>query len=417
MDKNKIIENMKKTILEICENIGPRPPCSIQETKCAEYIKDNLKNYSDEVNIEEFSCHPDAYKIIMRLPMISIVIFTIIHWAYLFNASLLFTIIMLIIVSIISLIIYYSLTLNLEIIDPIFREKKSTNVFAKILPKNGNDKHNSDIKEHNIILIGGHHDSNFEFKLIRISPKLFSFVITSSIISGYLFLVIYIINLFLIYNTNLNFIFIILNYIFLIGFSILMPLYLYSAIIILSNDAVLGANDNLTSIAIIIEIAKYFFIQKSLKNTELWLVSHGCEEIGVRGSKRFSKLHKNELKNALIINIDMIGDKNSNLKIDIKEEVSVIKLYKDLGFAISQLASKMNIDHTIGNIDAYTDSMAYSQNGLKACSLIGLPKKGLPLYYHTKEDTPDKLDFNKLYLVFELLIEFIKKYDKREIEI
>jgi len=26
MDKNKIIENMKKTILEICENIGPRPP-------------------------------------------------------------------------------------------------------------------------------------------------------------------------------------------------------------------------------------------------------------------------------------------------------------------------------------------------------------------------------------------------------
>ncbi|MHA1270564.1 MAG: M28 family metallopeptidase [Candidatus Helarchaeota archaeon] len=405
-----ILNNMKLLIQEICDSIGPRAPCSKNETKCAELIKSKFEKYTSESYIENFYCHPDSYKVSIRVPMISLLVITVFYWLYYFSLNFIWLLLSGTIILISFIIIQTNLTYNKELIDPLFKKKMSTNVYAKFKPiENANpDK---------LIVIGGHHDSNYEFILMRLSPIIFGFVITSSIILNYLMLCIFVLKIIL-YLLSMPFIILpSVDLIILIILSVLFPIYLYSSIVIISNTAVLGADDNLTSIAIILEIARYLNEHKILKNTEIWLVSHGCEEIGIRGSKRFSKRHFSRLKDSYVINIDMVGGKKSKLKIDIMEEVYLIKLCKELGHEISKIANDLNIEHNLGSVEAFTDSMAYSQKGIKACSLIGIPNKGLPNHYHTRNDTIDNLNFNKLYDVYKLLIEFIKKIDKNELKI
>jgi putative aminopeptidase FrvX len=204
--------------------------------------------------------------------------------------------------------------------------------------------------------------------------------------------------------------------IILVILTIFSPFYVFTLFIITGKTAVLGADDNLSSIAVILELAKYLTLKK-LNQTEIWLVSHGCEEIGDRGSKRFSKKHKKEIleKNGYVINIDMIGGKNSELKIDIMEEVTLIKLCKELGNEISKIASDLGINHKIGNVEAFTDSMAYSMNNIMACSIIAVPKKGFATHYHTRRDTIEIIDFNKLFDVYTILCEFIERIDGNKI--
>jgi len=404
------MDRMKQTIQEICDNIGPREPCSENEAKCAEYIKDRLKHYTNFSIIEDFFCSPGSYKFSIRLPMISLVFITFFYWIYFFYPYYWSLIIICILNFFTFTVIQTNLTKNIELIDPLFKKKKSTNVYAKFKPVENS-------KPKNLILIGGHHDSNYEFKIIRKSIFLFGLVITTSIILNYILFVIFIIKIIFYFFGEPYLIIPLVDLIILVILTILAPLYIYSGINIISNSAVPGANDNLTSIAIILEIAKYLKVPNILRNTEVWLVSHGCEEIGDRGSKRFAKKHYSELKNALVINIDMVGGKNSELRIDIMEETYLIKLYKKLGIELSKIASELKIPHTLGNVEAFTDSMAYSRIGIKACSLIGIPHKGLPAYYHTREDTIDKLDFNKLYNCFQIIIEFLLRIDQGKINI
>lgn len=48
----KELENeMNEFILEFCEKIGPRPPCSSEEREAAKLFRDKMKNYCDEVKI------------------------------------------------------------------------------------------------------------------------------------------------------------------------------------------------------------------------------------------------------------------------------------------------------------------------------------------------------------------------------
>ncbi|TFF86324.1 MAG: M28 family peptidase [Promethearchaeota archaeon] len=410
-NKKEIKTSMETTIRSICEDIGPRAPCSPEEAKCAEYIQEHLRKYSEKTKIEKFYCHPDTYKLTIRIPFISILIITIIYWLYYILPSFIPLLLCSLVIFTAFILIQTELTRNNEVIDRLFKEKRSTNVVGKFMP----DK---DIKSKQLIIIGGHHDSQYEFGLLRISPLLFELMITSSIILNYIMFVLFIIKDIFFLLAIHYLIFPLIDMIILIILTCLSPFYVFSLFKITSKNAVLGADDNLSAIAVILELAKYLKLKK-LKQTEIWLVSHGCEEIGDRGSKRFSKKHKEEIleKNGYVINIDMIGGKNSELKIDIIEEVILIKLCKELGNEISKIASDLGIQHKIGNIEAFSDSMAYSMNNIKACSVISVPKKGFAAHYHTRRDTIDIIDFNKLFDVCTILCEFIERVDGNKIHI
>jgi len=405
-NENKVKEDMRFTIQEICEKIGPRAPCSEQEAACATYIQNFFKNYTEDSQIENFYCRPGSYRAAFRIPMINLMIATLSYWIYFFYPNIVSLLICFGFIVFSVIVILTNLMQNIEFIDPLFKKQESTNVYGKFKPRETTKR---------IIVIGGHHDSNWEFPILKKWPKFYTSFMSIPILLSFFMVVVYILKIIL-YFVSIPFLFVqLVDLVLLILQTALFPMLIYTTINCVSRDPVMGADDNLTSIAIILELAKFLKKTNGLKNTEIWLVSHGCEEIGDRGSKRFSKKNLRELKNAYVINIDMVGGKGSELKVDIVEVRSIVKLSKELGDTLSNIATELRIPHNVGNVMFYTDSMAYSKNGIKACSLVGSPKKGLATHYHTLNDTIDKLDFNNLWNCYRILIEFIKRVDDDKI--
>jgi aminopeptidase-like protein len=65
---------------------------------------------------------------------------------------------------------------------------------------------------------------------------------------------------------------------------------------------------------------------------------------------------------------------------------------------------------------AFTDSMAYTRNKIKACSIIGRSKnKNYAPNYHSTNDTIENLDFNNLWNCYRILIEFIKQVNENKV--
>ncbi|MFX0178456.1 MAG: M28 family metallopeptidase [Candidatus Hodarchaeota archaeon] len=405
-NENKVKEDMRFTIQDICEKIGPRAPCSEQEAACATYIENCFKNYTEDSRIENFYCHPGSYRAAFRIPMIDLIIATISYWIYFFYPNIVSLLISFGFIIFSVIVIQTNLMRNIEFIDPLFKKQKSTNVYGKFKPRETTEQ---------IIVIGGHHDSNWEFPILKKWPKFYMGFMSIPVILSFVMVAVYILKIIL-YFVSIPFLFVQqVDLGLLILQTTLFPILIYTIIKCVSKDSVMGADDNLTSIAIMLELAKFLKKPNGLKNTEVWLVSHGCEEIGDRGSKRFSKKNLSELRNAYVINIDMVGGKDSELKVDVVEVRSIVKLSKELGDELSIISTELHIPHTVGNVMFYTDSMAYSNNGIKACSLVGSPKKGFATHYHTLNDTIDKLDFNNLWNCYRILIEFIKKVDQKKI--
>jgi hypothetical protein len=289
----------------------------------------------------------------------------------------------------------------MELIDPLFKSKESTNVYGKILPE-------GTVKTR--LVIGGHHDANWEFTLLRKSWIVFGIIIVLTNTLPYLLSGIFGLKI-VFYTLSNPYLFLpAIDFIFLIFFTILNPFFIYSTFNMISNTPVIGADDNLSALAVILAIARHLKINK-LKNTEVWLVSHGCEEIGDRGSKRFSKKHYNELKDAFVINLDTVGGKGISFRFVTAEVMFIIKLSKEIAVELAKIAEELNIPYQIGKIEAYTDSMAYAQNKIEVCSIVGFPEKGFPRHYHTKYDTLDKIDVNSLWNCYRILLQFIEKVD------
>ena len=77
------------------------------------------------------------------------------------------------------------------------------------------------------------------------------------------------------------------------------PILIPFGIKVISKTSVMGANDNLSALAVCLSAARYFSDPKNkLTHSELWIVSFGCEEIGIRGSKRFVSKYLDRIKNA-----------------------------------------------------------------------------------------------------------------------
>jgi hypothetical protein len=117
---------MVNFIKEVCEKIGPRSPCSKEEEHCAQFMVKRLKKFCDEAWIDDFYCRPGAYRAMFHWPIlfyiIAIPFFLFYPW------------ISLILTSFVVIILVGNEIYNKEIIDPLFKKQRSTNVIAKIKP-------------------------------------------------------------------------------------------------------------------------------------------------------------------------------------------------------------------------------------------------------------------------------------------
>jgi Zn-dependent M28 family amino/carboxypeptidase len=184
---------------------------------------------------------------------------------------------------------------------------------------------------------------------------------------------------------------------------------------VISKTSVMGANDNLSALAVCLSAARYFSeLHHKLNYSEIWIVSFGCEEIGIRGSKRFVRKYFETIKNAYSINLDLVGGKDCHMHVDTKEEMGAIKLSKEIGDILQEASQKVNIPVTRGPVMCFTDSMAFSMKKVKSAALVGLlPNQDMPRFYHTIDDTPENIDPMVISQCLEICLQALYDIDAK----
>jgi len=390
-------EYMFSFIRRICNEIGPRPATSENEAKAAQEIEKEFSKYCDETVVEKFECRPGGFLGILN-------IFPILHFI-----GLIFYFIFPIISFILALfvVLTYFLEMNQlrEFVDPLFRKGTSINVIGKIRPSGQTAK---------IIVFGAHHDSPVEFPLpIKLRRKTVTFVRFTTVFTA-LTLLVYLLK---VIGQVLGLFYVKIEFFGIISdYLVIVPIvgFVFTLITmfgIKSKTQTLGANDNLSGVAVILGVARYLS-KKRPKNVEVQVISFGCEEC-MRGSKRYVDTHWKELTDSYTINFDTAG--SGYIKILREEKMYAARHSLELCKKLQKSAEKCEIGYPVEILSAPmggTDSAFFSKKGLKATSVVGLAEDGFLKVWHTREDTPDRIEKNNLSKLVEIGLQFVDDVDK-----
>ena len=385
---------MREFIQDFCDKIGPRAPCSSEERAAANLFKEKMRKYCDDVASETFYTHPGAYKAAFRLPVILYLISLVLYW--------LIPWLSLIVAVILIFILFGEMTLAKEVIDFMFPKKSSQNILSKIESKN---------QAKTLVIIGCHVDSNWEYPLIRRLRNKFPIIIGINwFLNTVLFLFLIVKNLLIL--TGFESVMLSFERIVFFVFIATIPIPLIQLFFIISNRPVMGANDNLSGMAVCHELAKQLSLPENKpKNVEVWINAYGCEETGSKGSKAFVKTHINEIKNAKIINIDMIGNNNSPLLIGKSELQGFVKMDEEIINLLKESGDNLNIKTKVATLIAYTDSLSFCRKHLSATSLSSTPQSSKEYYYHTRYDIIENMAFENLVNACRICMDIIKRLD------
>lgn len=416
---NEDSKYMYDIIQRIIDKCGSRMPCSAQEAQAAEMISTELEKSCDNVLIDPFICQPRAFLGYIKIDIILVFLSFIMFFMIPFDITHYWDEIIIwvsFILNLIAIIIIWNEFFNYrEFIDPLFKKKQSQNVIGTI-KASGERK--------NLIIFSGHHDSALQFNLLwhlKIGYPIIIFIglgiMIIWLVSSLIMLLLSIIGLFF-YKSFFIFGLIL----FIIGIPAFIGLFLFVSPGEKANK-VPGAVDNLSAVAIILALAQYLKTNKEIipNNTEIKLISFGCEEAGLRGAYRYVENHYNELKmlDAECVNLDAIQSKNKISIIDFepstrtKHSDIVVKKIENAAKLInadissSSLGGSSLLEKIIGQISGGTDATAFSKSGIKAANISAMDLSKMLQFYHQPTDTLDKIEKGSLENVLKILISFI----------
>ncbi len=202
--------------------------------------------------------------------------------------------------------------------------------------------------------------------------------------------------------------------VFMVICIIFIPIACMCMFFVNMNKPVMGAFDNLSAVAILLEIGKHFGTSEKLENTRVMLVSFAGEEAGLRGSSAFIKEHIEELKKEdfFVVNLDGIGEKD---KVIFTRTEPLIGVAHDkwMNDQLMDIAKKLGIKARLGPLPfGGTDAARFSQAKIKTTNINAFDLGAhLPHYYHNRNDTLDVVDKEALAQVYDIVVEFIKRVD------
>jgi aminopeptidase YwaD len=420
-EDSKYMSNVVQKIVDEC---GPRMPCSPQEAKSAVLIKEEFQKTCDDVSIEKFYCHPRAalgwIRVSILLVLLSFGSFFLIQLFMNSYGIYLLAIVCSIFTFLAVLIAWEEFFSYKEFIDRLFKKRDSQNVIGSFKPQN-------EIKK--IVIFSGHHDSALQFNLLRylrIGYPIVSFLglgilflwfFVSLVFCGITFFAI-LIDYLAIYKVFQN----IVIWLLIIG-GIPLILLLFFVTPGKRANKVPGAVDNLSAIAIILGLGRYLKDHRDLipKNTEIRLISFGCEEAFLRGAFRYVESHLDELKkyDAECINLDAIqspdfitfSDKEPTTRTIHSKDV-VQKLVKACELVavkakIASLGGGGFLEKILGQLSGGTDATAFSKSKIKATTITGLNLLKMAQFYHQETDTPDKIENGALEEVLKICVGYL----------
>ena len=401
----------------IIEEVGPRMPCSPQEAKAAEIIKREYEKSCDKSVIESFTCHPKAFLGWIKLDMVLVVAsFFLYFMIQLFTEYIWLLILMIcsfLLILLPFLIMWEEFFNYKEFIDPIFRKKTSQNVIGSFKPKRERKK---------IIIFSSHMDSAIEFKLLKLIGWGFIPLAFGAILIMLIWLVLSCLNLIFIMVGLIqlkSLFFYVAFWTLIIGSPCFFGLFFF---VPLGNkgNVVPGAVDNLSSCSVVQGLGRYLKNHKEIipDNTEIRLISFGCEESGLRGAYRYAATHLEELRkyDAYVVNMDGLETPDGFYIIEFEpttrtwhsEEViqKLLKAAENVGVEAKRFGAG-KLEKTLGRLSGGSDAAAFSKAGIKAGFLNSADWKTRSRYYHQSTDTIDKIKVGTLEVALRICIAFL----------
>lgn len=359
---------------------------SEQEKGAQLYTAEELKKYCHKVDVEEFQSALEAHFHSLKGFCIMYVVVLVLFKIDVRIAGL---------VGIINSVLFIGHFLTYRHwLDFLYAKKTSWNVIGDIEPT-------EEVKS--TLIVAGHIDSVKEFKWWY-SLKQNGAVLT--VIAGFMLVLLGVYALLSIFITANWF-----SYGWLI-FVLLTPILIvfYD---MHGDEVVHGASDNLTGVAMAVEMAKIFSVER-LKHTRLRVISFGAEEACLRGSWAYAKRHKQQLldEKAFLFNVDTIKDVE-HLTIGTCEANTLVfykKKYVDL---VEDAFKAVNVPvKKLPLMVGASDASAFGMQGLPAICVIGMDSEKLDPTYHTRLDVIEHINPEALYALKKVMVQFIRTWDK-----
>ena len=374
-------------IQDIITRFGGRYFGSEQEKKAQYYTAEVMKKYCDKVDVEEFQspleAHFQALKIFCVLYVIVLVQIRI-------------DIRIAAVLGILNTILFLGHFVTYRHwLDFLFPNKPSWNVIGDVEPME---------TATSTIIIAGHMDSVKEFKWwyrLKQTGAVLSVIagIQISLLGLYALLAVFITAAWFSY----------IWWLFLLLTPVLIVFYDMHG-----KEVVDGASDNLSGVAVAVEMAKVFSVNK-LKNTRVRVISFGSEEAALRGSFAYAKKHKQQLldEKAFLFNLDSMKDLE-HLTV-VSSEINTLVFYKNEYLQLVENAFKATntaykkLPLGVGA----TDASAFHIHGLPAIAVIGMDSEHLDPTYHTRLDKIECLNPETMEAIKRVLVNFIETWDKK----
>jgi len=177
-----------------------------------------------------------------------------------------------------------------------------------------------------------------------------------------------------------------------------------------TNTPLQGANDNLTSVSMLLAIGDYLKANPC-QNVEIRLISFGAEEPGLVGSKHYVDKRINELNNVININYETLG--SGTLGFILKEKDNNVLHDENLIKHLQEIGRKHGFDFPSKKIHyGNTDAGSFTKRGLSATTMFAFGADDVFDLWHSTEDIPENLSEELLQQAFKFTIKIIEEYDQ-----
>ena len=384
---------MRALIDEICETMGPRPSGGAEEYEAAILLQNKLDGWGVEATVERFRVGP-------RVLQTSIAACTV-GYAIACSLYFVFPLLSFLLLSAVFVAMTSPRLLGRDPLEAVLPKKSSSNVLGRIKAAK---------KRKHLVIFSGHHDSAYRMPALR-RQALYPLLTVLSVV---IFLAVVTLWGLSLWRTVTGahsaptqpvwesyFLW------FCTGSAILALLL---AAGMLRGDAVLGANDNLSAVAVAWEVARRLAASPP-EHVEVWIASYGSEEAGLKGSRAFVAEHHDELENAIVVNMECLGQ-SGTLHALTGELITLTRHSKEAVALVEEAAADASVPvKRLFLLPGLTDATSFSRRGISATTIIRFNDAGYLDHYHNPEDAPASISEESLQQALSLCLAVVDKLD------
>ena len=177
-----------------------------------------------------------------------------------------------------------------------------------------------------------------------------------------------------------------------------------------------GANDNASGVGLMLALAEKLK-QTPLKNSEVWWVATGCEELSSPyGSADFVRRHQAELENGYVVVVDNLAGKETNPTYLTSEGILVPLKYPPEMLALLEQIAKDQPDlggRANPQPGAFTDAAFPLKAGLKTLGFLGFTRDGWIPNWHNQTDVFANVDADAVARAEQFVLELLRRLDSQ----